>query len=471
MALTCKNLCVTYPGAACATLNGIDLSVPRGEVLGITGPSGAGKTTLMRCLAGTLSPTAGSVETDGSVVLVDQLPERQLFAATVYDEVAFGPHNLGLDEDAVAERVSTALVAVGFDARTVGKTSPFAHSGGEKRRIAIADMLAMQADYLLLDEPTAGLDPRESARLAQVLRNLASDGTGVVVVSHDQALLRSLCGRVVELEADAADEPVPARRIGSYRTGATLAHRLDPAAKLIYCTLYLVAAFVAHGVLGFAATALACLAAVAATGMTAHAVTKTLRPFAWLMGFVFVFNALFTISAQPLLALGPAALSWEGITVGAASVLRFALVLLGTAGLMATTSPTELADAVARLLAPLRRLGFTTDGLTLGISMTFRFLPVLFDELQRITAAQQARGARFDQKSPLDRARACIPVIVPLLASALRRAETLALAIQNREYALDPHVERTCIRSYRMRMNDALVIVLGAVVLLAAALL
>ena len=151
MGLSCRNLIVTYPKSVLPTLHGFDLSLSRGEVVGITGPSGAGKTTLLRCLAGTLSPTAGAVEADGAVALVEQQPERQLFAPTVFDEVAFGPRNLGLDEGPVAERVNKALTTVGLNPEAIASTSPFAHSGGEKRRIAIADMLAMDAAYLLLD--------------------------------------------------------------------------------------------------------------------------------------------------------------------------------------------------------------------------------------------------------------------------------------------------------------------------------
>ena len=468
MGLNCRNLIVTYPKTVLPTLHGLDLSIERGKVVGITGPSGAGKTTLLRCLAGTLSPTAGAVEADGAVALVEQQPERQLFAPTVFDEVAFGPRNLGLDESTVAERVNKALTAVGLNPEAVAGTSPFAHSGGERRRIAIADMLAMDAAYLLLDEPTAGLDPRERTRIERVLGDLAARGTGIVVVSHDQAFLRNVCDRVVELQPTAAPSDGSARTVGSYCMGDTVAHRLDPAAKLLFCMLYLIAAFVADGAFGLGAVSFACLLALAATGAAVRSVRKTLKPFVWLMGFVFLFNALFTVSAQPLFAVGPINVSTGGIAFGAISVLRFALVLLGTSGLMATTSPTELADAVARLLGPLQRLGLNIDGLVLGISLTLRFLPVLSDELDRIMSAQRARGAQFDQRNPLKRAQAFIPVIVPLIASALRRAETLALAIQNREYGANPQVRRTCIRSYRMRTRDGLVVALGAAVLLAA---
>ena len=191
MPLVCRGVSVSYPGVEGATLRDVSLSVERGRVLGIAGCSGSGKTTLLRCLAGTLVLGEGAVERDGLVVLVQQLPEAQLFAATVGEEVGFGPRNQGLSESEASERVAWALGLLGFDAPAMLGRNPLCCSGGEKRRLAIAGMVAMRPAYLLLDEPTAGLDPAQASRLAGVVRELAAGGMGVAVVSHDMELLAS----------------------------------------------------------------------------------------------------------------------------------------------------------------------------------------------------------------------------------------------------------------------------------------
>ncbi len=189
------------------------------------------------------------------------------------------------------------------------------------------------------------------------------------------------------------------------------------------------------------------------------------------MAFVLIFNAVFTASGTVLITLGPLTITSGGISFALDSVLRFVLVLLGGAGLMATTSPTELSDAATRALAPLNRLGIKTDTASLAIQMTLRFVPTLVEELDRIRTAQEARLADFSQPGILARVRAYIPVIVPLLASAFRRADTLALAIQNREWDAHPSVRRTCIRAYRLRALDGVAIASAVILLIAVVLL
>ena len=135
---------------------------------------------------------------------------------------------------------------------------------------------------------------------------------------------------------------------------------------------------------------------------------------------------------------------------------------------MATTSPTALADGVERLMRPLHRLGLRTDDVTLAIQLTLRFIPALLEEFARIKEAQEMRLAQFDAASSLARARSFVPVIVPLFSSALRRSDTLALAMVNREYG-QYRCARTCIRSYRFGAAEVSVLATG-VVLLALAL-
>jgi energy-coupling factor transport system ATP-binding protein len=192
-------------------LRGVSLAVEPEEVLGIVGGTGSGKSTLVQHLNLLLMPTSGEVLVDGvdartlkmgelrrRVGLVFQFPEAALFAPTVEEDVAFAPHQLGLDEDEVQERVREALGLLG--ASHLAGRSPHALSGGEKRRVAIAGVLAMAPEVLMLDEPTAGLDPAAREDLLGVVRSLREGGTSVVMVSHDLDEVAEVADRVCILE-------------------------------------------------------------------------------------------------------------------------------------------------------------------------------------------------------------------------------------------------------------------------------
>ena len=196
MGLTARDIGYTYsPGTdfAQAALTDVSFRVAPGELVLIVGSTGSGKSTLLRLLAGLLEPSSGSLTIDdspltaararGAVGLVFQDAESQLFAETVLDDVCFGPRNLGVSGPELQDRAETALSAVGLDPSTYGARSPFGLSGGEARRAAIAGVLAMHPRYLLLDEPTAGLDAPGRAAIREVVRVSRRD-TGVVVVSH-----------------------------------------------------------------------------------------------------------------------------------------------------------------------------------------------------------------------------------------------------------------------------------------------
>lgn len=174
-------------------VDGVSLTVEPGELTLLIGPTGSGKSTLMRLAAGLLAPDSGQVLVNGrpnaggsprgALGLVFQEPETQLFADTVRDDVAFGPRNLGHSADEVSRASVDALVAVGLDPEEYGGRSPFGLSGGEARRAAIAGVLAMRPRYLLADEPTAGLDaPGRKLVTEALLRQ--KQHAGVVVVSH-----------------------------------------------------------------------------------------------------------------------------------------------------------------------------------------------------------------------------------------------------------------------------------------------
>jgi len=190
-----------------AALAGVSVRVEVGEVVLVVGATGSGKSTLLRLLAGLLEPAAGTVSVDGQpasaragIGLVFQNPEMQFFAETVAADVAFGPKNLGLPEpETVAGR---ALRSVGLDPEAFGGRSPFGLSGGESRRVAIAGVLAMEPRYVLLDEPTAGLDLRGREAVLGALEAVC-ERSGVLVVTHDPEQFLALADRVVVLQAGA----------------------------------------------------------------------------------------------------------------------------------------------------------------------------------------------------------------------------------------------------------------------------
>jgi energy-coupling factor transport system ATP-binding protein len=192
-------------------LRGVSLAVEPDEVLGIVGGTGSGKSTLVQHLNLLLEPTGGRVLVDGvdartlrrselrrRVGLVFQFPEAALFAPTVGEDVAFAPRRLGMDEDEVQQRVCQTLELLG--AGHLEQRSPFALSGGEKRRVAIAGVLAMAPEVLVLDEPAAGLDPATREDLLGVVRALGDGGTSVVLVSHDLDEVAEVADRVCVLE-------------------------------------------------------------------------------------------------------------------------------------------------------------------------------------------------------------------------------------------------------------------------------
>lgn len=203
------------PGETTA-LDGVSFDVHDGEILGVIGHTGSGKSTLLQHLNGLLKPTSGEVYvdgqciTDGSAKMVDirrkvglvfQYPEYQLFEETVAKDVAFGPRNIGLSEDKIELRVKEALGLVGLDYNEIGNSSPFELSGGQKRRVAIAGVIAMQPSVLILDEPTAGLDPEAHREILSMIRVIHETmGIIIIFVSHNMADVASLSDRVLVMD-------------------------------------------------------------------------------------------------------------------------------------------------------------------------------------------------------------------------------------------------------------------------------
>ena len=197
------------------TLKDISFTIEEGTFFGIIGHTGSGKSTLVKHLNGLLTGEKGTVVVDGHDVsaknerkkvrelvgMVFQYPEYQLFAETVFEDVAFGPRNMKLDADEVKSRVIHALTLVGLDPEKFSERSPFDLSGGERRRAAIAGVLAMQPKYLVLDEPMAGLDPLGRQEILSLLEKLRSEsGCTIIMISHSMDDIASHATQVLVLD-------------------------------------------------------------------------------------------------------------------------------------------------------------------------------------------------------------------------------------------------------------------------------
>lgn len=208
MGLTASEISVTYNRGTVAqqrALDGVSFCIEAGEVVVVVGVTGSGKSTLLKSLAGLVKPDSGSVAVDGAplpdpparaVGIVFQNPERQLFGETVLDDVAFGPRMLG-DPDPISA-AEQALARVGLDPATFGQRSPFSLSGGEARRAAIAGILALGARYVLLDEPTVGLDGSGRRAVVEIVRR-ERERCGIAVVTHRPDPFLHVARRIVAL--------------------------------------------------------------------------------------------------------------------------------------------------------------------------------------------------------------------------------------------------------------------------------
>ncbi len=213
--LKTENLTYTYaPGTPFkhTAVNNISFSVEKGEITGIIGHTGSGKSTLLQLLNGLLKPTEGAVYFDGSNIweepkkigayrykigLVFQYPEYQLFEETVKEDIAYGPKNMKLSDEEIEKRVNEAINIVGLKEHLLDK-SPFDLSGGEKRRAAIAGIMAMKPDIIVFDEPTAGLDPIGRETVFEAIKKYRRDNNAtIIIVSHSMEDMAAICENII----------------------------------------------------------------------------------------------------------------------------------------------------------------------------------------------------------------------------------------------------------------------------------
>ncbi len=222
--------------------------------------------------------------------------------------------------------------------------------------------------------------------------------------------------------------------LGQYFPGDTLAHRLDPRTKLIMTVLYIVALFCAGSYVSYGLMILWLVTAVQTAKVKYSALVKGMKPVWFIIVFTAVLNIIY-VKGTPLVTIWKFTIYWEGVRTAVYMILRIALLIMGTFLLTYTTSPIRLTDGLESLLSPLKKLHAPVHELSMMMAIALRFIPTLIEETDRIMSAQKARGADFESGNLLQRAKALVPILVPLFISAFRRADELATAMECRCYS------------------------------------
>ena len=253
--------------------------------------------------------------------------------------------------------------------------------------------------------------------------------------------------------------------LGQFFPGNSPIHRLDPRTKIILATLFIVAVFVANNPIGFLLLALTTLLLIAISRISMKVIIKSVKPIVFIILFTALINVFMTKGeGSPLFSLWIIEVYEEGIARAVMMALRVIILIVGTSLLLTyTTSPISLTDGLESLLSPLQKIGVPVHTFAMMMSIALRFIPTLIEETEKIMNAQKSRGADFTTGSLIQRAKALIPILVPLFVSSFKRAEELATAMECRCYRGDKN--RTKLIKLEYKTTDFVFILLFVIIL------
>ena len=509
-----RNLTYQYPNSNKPVLDKLSITINAGETVAITGHNGAGKTTLARLLCALDQPQSGNItintipvarqRTNGNmqslkradreklhatIGYVMQHPERQLFAETVAEDIAYGPRNQHLDETQVSERVNQAMTLLHIE--HLADRSPFDLSGGQQRLAAIAGVIACQPQILIMDEPTAGLDEAATTRVHDLIQTLHAQGVTVLIISHSQTEIDVLADRVIALdrrqngnvatrniEANGTSETAGSknphvidsgRAKGDVRENRSFMERLDPRVKMVSALAIMLSAFAIRSFWQLLVAALLTGMIVAISGIGVKQLFKSVHVFLALFVFCGLLNIFFVRSGNVLTNIGPIPITDDGVRIAILYACRFVVVIIVGAVFLATTTPTAITDAFEALLKPFAKLGMHAQEIALVMSLALRFLPTLGSEAKAIVDAQSVRGGSIETGTFVQRIKAMTAIIIPVFAGAIRHADNLSLALDARCY--EEGIMRTHWRIMRIAKRDIAVVGVGVSYIAALALI
>lgn len=467
--------------------NNINFSLAKGTLTALTGVSGSGKSTLLEMAAGLLAPSYGEIRSDSRPALCRQNSDAALFERFAADDVAFGPGNRGVRGKALVSLVKRSMDEAGIPYAEYAERQTAELSGGEKRRLAVAGIIALDAPVLLFDEPTAGLDGPSRAKTMALLRSLAVSGHTVLFSTHrpDEAdfadeeisvrdgnlfLVRSnapssSCGKIIKKGKSDADGaagfdaqmkrhalpytvqmPLEGAKLlnsiraasantGNVKKNGGIAAKLPPAVKFIVFIALFAASLVARPLSLCACMFLLSLIYAFLAKYPKRRLFLSLVKTVPLLLFFCIFQMIF----YPPLEGERMFFAYRYFTVTPSKLLLCLTTLIRTEGAIAcivsfsyTTPEYDIIDGLSVLLKPLAVFHIPVRYVIIITEIVFRFMPLLLDEASEIIKTQLIRGGLRDAKGFFGRVRSLIPLFVPLVMQTIRRSEALADALTER---------------------------------------
>lgn len=449
-----KNITFAYPGEN-PLYKDFSLSFKAGSLTAIMGKSGGGKSTLFEIASGLLEPQSGEILAIERPVLALQEAESALFENFAADDVAFGPINKGLTGKKLKEKVVSSMELTGLEYSVFGNRNTQALSGGEKRRLSLAGIIALDSPVIIFDEPTAGLDPKGRKQIFETLRKLSNQGKTVIFSTHREEEAK-IADRQIKIENGKIlfDSEIPPQEIdsekltkfetlegagllkklnglsmGLYEKKDSVIHKLPPVAKyLVFLGAFLSSIFLKSIPLSLVSLGIALIYAALAKMPFKKPLKSFFGLLPWVLFFLLIQFFFFPINPGDtvLFHFGIIRITVEKILISVKSILHLATAIFMIFGFMYSADEKDILEGFKKLIP--------SKSASLILVMIFRFIPLLADEASLIIKVQLIRGGLGETKGFFNRVRKLLPLFVPLINRTLERSSNMADALTARYF-------------------------------------
>lgn len=449
-----KNITFAYPGEN-PLYKDFSLSFKAGSLTAIMGKSGGGKSTLFEIASGLLEPQSGEILAIERPVLALQEAESALFENFAADDVAFGPINKGLTGKKLKEKVVSSMELTGLEYSVFGNRNTQALSGGEKRRLSLAGIIALDSPVIIFDEPTAGLDPKGRKQIFETLRKLSNQGKTVIFSTHREEEAK-IADRQIKIEngkilfdSEISPQKIDLEKLtkfetlegagllkklnglsmGLYEKKDSVIHKLPPVAKyLVFLGAFLSSIFLKSIPLSLVSLGIALLYAALAKMPFKKPLKSFFGLLPWVLFFLLIQFFFFPINPGDtvLLHFGIIRITVEKILISVKSILHLATAIFMIFGFMYSADEKDILEGFKKLIP--------SKSASLILVMIFRFIPLLADEASLIIKVQLIRGGLGETKGFFNRVRKLLPLFVPLINRTLERSSNMADALTARYF-------------------------------------